>query len=170
MLEDTTNPSAPKVPRRDNLAASDTNGQICQDWYSFSWGGAMFARASRQKVHVTAVIRAFCRSAENRPNGPFRSNMAATLPRPGVNFGQQGPNYGPTWSNWSNFGPAWIQDGATSLQLGSIWEQLLPTPTWCEAVAKGAKLRHVRIDLDFHVHHMASIWNLDRFGPDFTPT
>ena len=130
----------------------------------------MFARASRQKVHVTAVIRAFCRSAENRPNGPFRSNMAATLPRPGVNFGQQGPNYGPTWSNWSNFGPAWIQDGATSLQLGSIWEQLLPTPTWCEAVAKGAKLRHVRIDLDFHVHHMASIWNLDRFGPDFTPT
>jgi len=70
----------------------------------------------------------------------------------------------------SNFGPAWIQDGATWLQLGSIWEQLLPTPTWCEAVAKGAKLRHVRIDLDFHVHHMASIWNLDRFGPDFTPT
>ena len=23
-------------------------------------------------------------------------------------------------------------------------------PTWCEAVAKGAKLRHVRTDLDFH--------------------
>ena len=39
MLEGTTNPSAPKVPRRDNLAASDTNGQICQDWYNFSWGG-----------------------------------------------------------------------------------------------------------------------------------
>jgi len=32
-------------------------------------------------------------------------------------------------------------------------------PTWCEAVAKGAKLRRARNDLDFHVHHMASIWN-----------
>ena len=26
-------------------------------------------------------------------------------------------------------------------------------------LAKGAKLRHVRADLDFHVHHRASIWN-----------
>jgi hypothetical protein len=26
-------------------------------------------------------------------------------------------------------------------------------------LAKGAKLPHVRIDLDFHVHHMASSWN-----------
>ena len=31
-------------------------------------------------------------------------------------------------------------------------------PTLCEAVAKGAKLRHVRTDLD-HVHHTASTWS-----------
>lgn len=31
-------------------------------------------------------------------------------------------------------------------------------PTPCEAVAKGDKLRHVRADLGFHVHHMVSIW------------
>jgi hypothetical protein len=31
-------------------------------------------------------------------------------------------------------------------------------PTPCEAVAKGDKLRHVRTDLGFRVHHMAAIW------------
>ena len=31
-------------------------------------------------------------------------------------------------------------------------------PTLCEAVTKGAKLRHVRTDLD-HVHHTASTWS-----------
>ena len=32
-------------------------------------------------------------------------------------------------------------------------------PTWRKAVAKGAKLRHLTVDLGFHVHHMASIWS-----------
>ena len=56
-------------------------------------------------------------------------------------------------------------------------------PTWCEAVAKGAKLRHVRTDLDFHVHrsgptsaqhdHFSLTWatvgpKTAQLGPKFT--
>ena len=71
-------------------------------------------------MHGTVVICTFCRSAQHRSNGPCRSNMAATLARLGVNFGQQGPQLGPIGPN---FGPTWLQDGATWPQLGLIWEQ-----------------------------------------------
>ena len=102
---------------------------------------------------------------------------------------EQGPNFGPTWTNWlplrPNLAPrwrdlaAWAHLGATLSQVEvhtaskrgpfslvfSTFFAINPyvvsplAPTWCEAVAKGAKLRHVRTDLDFHAHHMASIWN-----------
>ena len=55
-----------------------------------------------------------------------------------VNFGQQGPNFGPTWTLTSN-NLALAQNG----------------PTW----SNGPKLRHFERDLEFHVtfHRMASI-------------
>ena len=64
----------------------------------------------------TVVIGTFCRSAQNRPNAPFRSDMAAKLARLGVNFGQQGPNFGPTCTHLTQ----------TSPQLGSKMAQLGP--------------------------------------------
>ena len=74
------NPPAPKVPRRGSLAARDTNGQICQTG-SFSWGGA-FSTEQDAKKCTGLVICTFCRSAQNRPHAPFRSDMAATLAQP----------------------------------------------------------------------------------------
>ena len=124
----------------------------------------MFVRAIRQKVHGSVVICTFCRSAQHRPNGPLQSNMAATLARLGVNFGQQCPNFGPTWINWPqlrpNLAPRWFFYYRQCFVWSNVPRVVSPLgPTWCEAVAKGAKLRRARNDLDFHVHHMASIWN-----------
>ena len=111
----------------------------------------------------------------------------------------------PTTGNFdplnSNFSPTWLQDGATWPQLGLIWDfgpswgpsrfkmgdiagpirnplkrlVSLLGPTWCETVAKGAKLRYVRTDLGFHVHHMTSIWKpsgslLGRASAQLAPT
>ena len=52
------NEPAPKVPRRDSLAASDsdTNGPICQSGTTSSGGGIIFDRADRQEVHGTVEI------------------------------------------------------------------------------------------------------------------
>ena len=75
----------------------------------------IFDRAGCQKVHETAVVCAVCRSAQNRPKAPFRIDMAATLARLGVNFGQQGLNFGPTWTNWLQLRP----NGSKMAQLGS---------------------------------------------------
>ena len=65
--------------------------------------GAMFVRC--QKVRGTVVICTFCRSAQHCPDAPFRSDMAATLARLGVNFGQQRPNFGPTSTHWLQLRP-----------------------------------------------------------------
>ena len=43
--------------------------------------------------------------------------MAATLARLGGNFGQQGPNFGPTWTNRLQLPAACTHLGATSAQV-----------------------------------------------------
>jgi hypothetical protein len=125
------------------------------------------------------------------PDFGSTSTSKATSAQLGSKIAQLGPNLDPFGSNItsaqievhmaSTWGAELAQPEIRKCPLFSTFFLLSMTlrlkqcspclsPTWCEAVAKGAKLRHVRIDLDFHVHHMASIWNLDRFGPDFTPT
>ena len=153
-------------------------------WCSFSWGGACSPGTCRQRVHGTAVLCAFCRSAQDCPNAPFRPDMAATSARLGVNFGQQGPNFGPTWTNlaprWQQLGPKlrsiWCQNGGHSgpmqnpqdarfhwyFPFFAIDDALFAAmfPMLCRRWAQlGAKLspKGVGTDLDFHVHHMASI-------------
>ena len=113
------NPPAPKVPRRGSLAARDTDRSVRLVQLQLG-GRVVFDRAGRQKVHRTLVICTFCRSAQNRPNAPFRSNMATTLARLGVNFGQQGPNldqlaliFGQLGCKMAQFGPVWTHFGST---------------------------------------------------------
>ena len=147
-------------------------------------GGACSPGTCRQRVHGTAVLCAFCRSAQDCPNAPFRPDMAATSARLGVNFGQQGPNFGPTWTNlaprWQQLGPKlrsiWCQNGGHSgpmqnpqdarfhwyFPFFAIDDALFAAmfPMLCRRWAQlGAKLspKGVGTDLDFHVHHMASI-------------
>ena len=45
--------------------------------------------------------------------------MSAALARLGVNFGEQGPNFGPTnlAPRWRNVAPTWTHLGATSAQV-----------------------------------------------------
>ena len=96
-----TSSPAPKVPRRDSLAARDTSGQICQTaLYSFSQGFACSKGADRQKVNGIAEICTFCRSAQFRSNAPFRSDMAATSVHLGpTQLGPTWPNLAPRWRN-----------------------------------------------------------------------
>ena len=111
------NPPAPKVPRRGSLAASDTDRSVRLVQLQL---GCIFERSRLERsardygnFHILQIGR-------NRPHGPLRSNMATTLARLGVSFGQQGPQLGP-------IGP---QDSATWPELGPqlqpIWEQLRP--------------------------------------------
>ena len=97
------NPPAPKVRRRDSVGVEAT-GQICQTGAA-SAGGGHFRQSRPPKS-------AFCRSAQNRPTGPFRSNMAATL------------ELRPTRQIGSNFGPAWLHDGAVWGHLGATSAQV----------------------------------------------
>ena len=89
------NPPAPKVRRRGSLAASDTNGPICQSGAA-SAGGVSFSTWPAAKkctiVHGTVVNCTFCRSAQHRPNV---RNVGSTW----VNFGQQNPNFLPSWTH-----------------------------------------------------------------------
>ena len=67
------------------------------------------------------IICTFCRSAQNHPNASFRSDLATTLARLGVNFGQQRPNtnwlqlrpdLAPRWRPFgSKFAPSWCPYG-----------------------------------------------------------
>ena len=115
------NPPAPKVPRRGSLAV-DATGQIYQTGTASAGGGRHVCPGPR------LVLCTFCRSARNCPNGPFRSNMAATLARLGVNFGQQGPNFGPTRTNWlqlrPNLAPRWHNLAATWTHLRATSAQV----------------------------------------------
>ena len=125
MLEDTTNPSAPKVPRRDNLAASDTNGQICQDWYSFSWGGGHVRpgeppKSARDCGH-SSILQIGRKSSKwtvsiqhGRNIAPAWGQLRPARPqlRPNLEqLVQLRPSLDP---RWRNFTPTWIHLGATS--------------------------------------------------------
>ena len=67
------------------------------------------------------IICTFCRSAQNHPIASFRSDLATTLARLGVNFGQQRPNtnwlqlrpdLAPRWRPFgSKFAPSWCPYG-----------------------------------------------------------
>jgi hypothetical protein len=136
----------------------------------------MFVRAIRQKVHGSVVICTFCRSAQHRPNGPLQSNMAATLARLGVNFGQQCPNFGPTWINWPqlrpNLAPRWFFaiDNVLSEAMFPVlclrWAQLgvkLSPKVPSSAVLEMTWTFMCITWLQFGIH-------LDPFGPNFSPT
>ena len=119
-------PPAPKVPRRGSLAASDTNGPICQSGTASARGGECSPGRAAKK----------CRGVWQ--------------------FGQQDPNFGPIWTSmasiWSPSGSLWAQlqpnipiephfhlrttwahDSATWFQVGVAgrppsWAQLGPNP------------------------------------------
>ena len=171
-------------------------------------GGGHVRPGQGAKKRTGLVICTVRRSAQNRPDGPFRSNMAATL----AQLGSTSARMTPTSAQLADLAPTSAQLGSKMAHLGPkvtpIWEQLqtkltsiwlqmggiagpirnlqnarfhlyFPSffaidgasfearfsmlsplgPTWCEDAAKARKLRHVRIDLDFHAHRMASIWN-----------
>ena len=112
------NPHAPKVPRCDRLAASDTVKSV--RLVQLSWGGAGHCRPSRPPKLFTGlwVICSFCRSAQHHHTGPFRSATSAPI---GVNFSQQSP----TWTHLApTAGPIRLQDGAIWPQVGPICEQI----------------------------------------------
>ena len=87
------------------------------------------------------------------------------------------PNLAPRWRNFGQLKSIWLQDGGHSrpnpksskrpfslvfstffaIDDANVPHIVSPSGAWCDAVAKG-ELRHLRTDLDFHVHHMASIW------------
>ena len=146
------------------LAASDTNGP----------GTNMFDPAGCQKVRRTVVICICCISAPHRPNAPFRSDLRNI----GSTWGQlrpESPNLDPFGSN---FGPIWLQNAQseilkTPILTGIVHVFLLSMMLrlkCCVSVGpvklspKGPKLHHFGHDLDFHVHHVASL------GPNFSPT
>ena len=123
-----------KRQSRTSLVGNDTDRSV--RLVQLQLGGG---RADRQKVHGIVVICAFRRSAQTRPDGPFQSNMAATLARLGVYFGQHGPNFAsaqlrPTWPQlrpnsarrWRALAPKRTHLGATSAQvevhMASKWE------------------------------------------------
>ena len=129
------NPPAPKVPRRGSLAASDTDRSVRLVQLQL---GCIFERSRLERsardygnFHILQIGR-------NRPHGPLRSNMATTLARLGVSFGQQGPQLGP-------IGP---QDSATWPELGPqlqpIWEQLRPKlkSIWLQMREIAGPIRH----------------------------
>ena len=113
MLEGTTNPSAPKVPRRDNLAASDTNGQICQDWYNFSWGGPCSPGRAAKKC---TWLRSFEHFAD-RPKIVQMDRFDPTWPQHCPGLGSTSASKAPTTAQLGAIGP-------TSAQLGSKMAQL----------------------------------------------
>ena len=107
----TTNPPAPKVPRRGSLAVRDVTDLF--NGYSFTRRLWQFAAISR-------------RSAQHRANAPFRKfrpHMSATSVPLGASMGQHGPNLGPTrnhltpTSAWAQLSPSWVRLGATSAQV-----------------------------------------------------
>ena len=73
-------------------------------------GGCLFERSRAPKKCTGLVMGTFCRSAQNRPKGPFRFNMAATL----AQLGPIGFSFGP---RWRNLAPTWTHLGATSAQV-----------------------------------------------------
>ena len=115
----------PKVPRCGSFAASDTNGPICQSLVQLQLGGVHVrpgAVAKKRTGSGNLHILQIGRSAQNRQKAPFRSDMAATLARLGVIFGQQSPNFSPTWTNWLQLRP----------NLAPRWRNLAPNldPFW----------------------------------------
>ena len=137
-----------KVPRRGSLALDVTSAPVSQpgtagsrfrqwahvlDFLDFLDGFPRFPGFYKfhwfpQKVYRTAVICTFCISAQNRPNAPFRSDMAATLAWLGANFDIAEilkMQISLVFSTWRRF--VWSNVPLVSL-LG---------PTWCEAVANG---------------------------------
>ena len=74
------------------IALHDTSA-----WHSFSSGWAQGAPPAKKCTEL--VICTFCRSAQLRPNAPFRSDMAATS-APIPHWACLGPNFG------ANTGPS----------------------------------------------------------------
>ena len=92
--------SAQNVSRRNSLGLEPINSNNPPFTGAASArGGACLPGRGRQKVHGTVIICNFCRSAQHRPNAPFRSDMAATSAPLGVNFAQLPPSPGPLGSN-----------------------------------------------------------------------
>jgi hypothetical protein len=127
-----SSPPAPKAPKR--VIRMDRSASLVQLQLevSCSPGRASKVGSGRGNLHICT----FCISAQRRPNAPFRSDMAATSAPLGANFGQQGPNFGPTWLQ---DGAAWPLVGLRP-KLTSTWAQherhghgVSPDSTWREA-------------------------------------
>ena len=83
----------------------------------------------------SVVICAFCISAQDHPNSLFR---------PGVSFGQQGPNLGPTWIQLA---PCCVWEQVRP-KLSSTWAQTWRTwPTQYEVVKKRVFTGIIRVCL-----------------------
>ena len=154
-----TSSPAPKVPRRDSLAARDTNGQICQTaLYSFSQGFAMFERSGPPKSERD------CGNLHILPIGSISVKCTVSI-RHGRNIGSLGAN--PTWTHLAQLGSKMAQLGSnlmgdiagpirnpqnaifTSKAFFSIndasFEAMFPMLCLCWARSwspKGPKLRH----------------------------
>ena len=87
------NPQAPKVPRCDRLAASDTVKSV--RLVQLSWGGAGQCRPSRPPKLFTGlwVICSFCRSAQHHHTGPFDPQHRLQLASTSANKAQLGPTW-----------------------------------------------------------------------------
>ena len=132
-------PTASKSARTEGAEAWFSSGcdrTDLSDRYE-AGGGHVFPGQGAKSQFPAAVICTLCRSTKHRPNGPFRSDMAATLARLGANFGQQAPTSAQLGPIGHNFGRAWLQDGTT-------WPQL----TWTHLEVTSAQVKV----------HMGSKW------------
>ena len=127
------NPPAPTVPRRGSLAARDSNRSI--RLVQLQLGGWHFRQSKLWKsaqdcgnAHFTdrsKIVHMHCFG--------FDPTWPQHWPRVRVNFGQQGPNFGPTWTNWLRLRP---QLGCKMAQFGP---NLDPFRNNCGYVASSLK-------------------------------
>ena len=124
------NPPAPKVPRRDSLGAEpiDSNNSLFTG--AASAGAVHFQDRRRAKKCTGLVVCTFCRSAQHRPNAPFRSDMAATWAPLGSTSANNKPNFGPTSTHLA---PTSAQSWR-NLAVGFVWERFRPklSSTWAQ--------------------------------------
>jgi hypothetical protein len=123
-------------------------------------------------------------SARMTPTSAQLADLAPTSAQLGSKMAHLGPKVTPIWEQLqTKLTSIWLQMGGIAGPIRNLqnarfhlyfpsffaidgasfearFSMLSPLgPTWCEDAAKARKLRHVRIDLDFHAHRMASIWN-----------
>ena len=156
-----TSPPAPKVPDRSEL---------------YEWTWHKHVRPSRLPESAED-----CGNLHMLRIGPASPKCTVSI-RHGRNIGSTWGQLRPVSPNLdpfgSNFGPIWLQNAQSEILKTPILTgivrvfllSLMLRLKCCVSVGpvklspKGPKLRHFGHDLDFHVHHVASL------GPNFSPT